>query len=98
MLLSLPLSQVIAEAAFPDSNGELSVSLLAAGHYEVQVIIYQGDCSVFYLSRIVSGVWSRICEQQKVHWSDLFSVRLFVVCSFYHGPAFARLDRVEITS
>merc|ERR1719341_3199685 len=29
--------QVIAEGAFPDSNGELSVSLLAAGHYEVQV-------------------------------------------------------------
>merc|ERR1719370_1511367 len=29
--------QVIAEGAFPDSNGELTVSLLAAGHYEVQV-------------------------------------------------------------
>ena len=50
LTLLLSLSQVIAEAAFPDSNGELSVSLLAAGHYEVQVIIYQGDCSVFYLS------------------------------------------------
>merc|ERR1712212_361769 len=29
--------QVIAEGAFPDSNGKLTVSLLAAGHYEVQV-------------------------------------------------------------
>ena len=32
------LSQVIAEGAFPDSSGDLAVSLLAAGHYEVQVI------------------------------------------------------------
>ena len=47
MDLTFSLSQVIAEAAFPDSNGELSVSLLAAGHYEVQVIIYQGDSSSF---------------------------------------------------
>lgn len=29
--------QVIADQAFPDANGDLSVSLLAAGHYEVQV-------------------------------------------------------------
>ena len=38
-------SQVIAEGAFPDSNGELTVSLLAAGHYEVQVILSFGECS-----------------------------------------------------
>ena len=29
---------MIAEGAFPDSSGDLAVSLLAAGHYEVQVI------------------------------------------------------------
>ena len=33
---------MIAEGAFPDSNGELSVSLLAAGHYEVQVLLSLG--------------------------------------------------------
>ena len=38
-------SQVIAEGAFPDSNGELTVSLLAAGHYEVQVILSFEECS-----------------------------------------------------
>ena len=37
--LASKLHQVIAEGAFPDSNGELTVSLLAAGHYEVQVIL-----------------------------------------------------------
>ena len=31
---------MIAEGAFPDSSGDLAVSLLAAGHYEVQVISF----------------------------------------------------------
>ena len=39
ILLQSSIYQVIAEGAFPDSNGELTVSLLAAGHYEVQVIL-----------------------------------------------------------
>ena len=29
---------MIAEGAFPDSSGDLAVPLLAAGHYEVQVV------------------------------------------------------------
>lgn len=49
--LASKLHQVIAEGAFPDSNGELTVSLLAAGHYEVQVILCVGDmflsCPIF---------------------------------------------------
>ena len=86
-------SQVIAEGAFPDSNGELTVSLLAAGHYEVQVILSYGNVS-FNLSHL-SGVWSRLCEHQEVNWSDMFSVRLFTLCSFYHGPSFSRLNLVR---
>ena len=44
ILLQRSLHQVIAEGAFPDSNGELTVSLLAAGHYEVQVILSLVTC------------------------------------------------------
>ena len=39
ILFQCSIHQVIAEGAFPDSNGELTVSLLAPGHYEVQVIL-----------------------------------------------------------
>ena len=52
--LASKLHQVIAEGAFPDSNGELTVSLLAPGHYEVQVILCVGDmllsCLIFQVS------------------------------------------------
>ena len=51
--LASKLHQVIAEGAFPDSNGELTVSLLAPGHYEVQVILCIGD---MFLSCIIFQV------------------------------------------
>ena len=48
--------QVIAEGAFPDSSGDLAVSLLAAGHYEVQVIsIWEKPFSIEVFLIQVSG-------------------------------------------
>lgn len=54
--LASKLHQVIAEGAFPDSNGELTVSLLAAGHYEVQVILCVGDMFLSSLSSLIFQV------------------------------------------
>ena len=52
----LLLSQVIAEGAFPDSSGDLAVPLLAAGHYEVQVVsIWEKPFSIEVFLIQVSG-------------------------------------------